>query len=168
MLAGCLWNGLSIPCVWYGGVSLLRINTNPLNIRAHVCINGLHRCTATRPYKEIRCQESWMTLFFCQLMVRFVDNLLMGIWWRCRKESFKARWCFKNKANTVLQFILLIFFYWILYGFQICKRGMNKLRQSKFSRSWHKMKSFCLYFITSFWQNVTSLKFSCYPWHFLL
>lgn len=41
-----------------GFLSLLRINANPLNTTAHVCICGQHRHTAAGPYKEIRCQKS--------------------------------------------------------------------------------------------------------------
>lgn len=53
-----------------------------------MCINGQHRCTAARPCKEIRCPESWMTLFVCQFMGRFVDNFLNGTW---QKEIFYSK-----------------------------------------------------------------------------
>lgn len=54
-----------------GFLSLLRINANLLNATAHVCVCGQHRHTAAGPYKEIRCQKSWMTLFCWDSLIIF-------------------------------------------------------------------------------------------------
>lgn len=61
-------------CVAGSFCGCFKINTNPLNIIAHVCINRYRRCPATRPHKEIRQQESWMTWFCIQFQTGSVDN----------------------------------------------------------------------------------------------
>lgn len=81
-----------------GFLSLLRINTNPLNTTAHVCVCGRHRRTAAGQYKEIRCQKSWMTLFCCQFLTGFVDNFLLGTWQWHRKGS--VSWWFKADTHS--------------------------------------------------------------------
>lgn len=84
---------ISVCVIWGGFLSLHRINANPLNATAHLCICGQHRHTAAGPYKEIRCQKSWMTLFCCQFITGFVDNFLLSTW----------QWRWKGKSDTHTQ-----------------------------------------------------------------
>lgn len=118
-------------------------------------------CTDAQQPGHVKRLDARNREWLCFSASSWWDSLIIYSW-VCDEDAERKA----SKRGDALKIKQTVF--WILYGFQIWKRGMNKLRQSKFSRSWHKMKSFCLYFIISFWQNVTSLKFSCYPWHFLL